>query len=90
MKTSSRSYQGHAYNAIDAQITTELRQRQSATRVAAASLAKRRGDEGPEAQILALVEWCKILVADNKIAAAKRVRATVHRLNAALDAQEAK
>jgi hypothetical protein len=86
MKTSSRSHKGHYYNAEDERITDALRQAERARQVRQANLDARRGILGAEAQVVALCEWVKVLCGENKIAAARRVRAAVHRLNAQLDA----
>lgn len=88
MKTSSRSYQGHAYNAVDATITDELRQRERDRRIRAAGVAKRRGALGRDEQILALCEWAKLLHRDGKIAAGRAVYHTARRIAAAIAEQE--
>ena len=88
MSTSSRSYKGHYYNAEDERITDELRRAESARQVRQAGIDSRRGAHGPEAHIVALCAWVKLLGSEGKIDAARRLGAAIHRMNARLDAAE--
>lgn len=80
MGTSSRSYKGHAYNAEDARLTADLRMREADRRIASAALMKRRGQLGPEQQIIALCDWVKILHAEGKTDAARNLTRAIRKM----------
>lgn len=87
MKTSSKHYNGSHYNAQDAAIADDLKQRDIERRIADAQQRKLNGEFGLVEQLHAMTDQIKILIAENKLDEAKAIREHARQLVQAEDAR---
>lgn len=85
MKTSSKHYNGSHYNAQDAAIADDLKQRDIERRIADAQQRKLNGEFGLVEQLHAMTDQIKILIAENKLDEAKAIREHARQLVQAED-----